>query len=77
MLAKRVQYHAMKFHYNNWKCYYSHWNQGSLSRNLLVDEEFPETDDTFWPEKPEVILADLLDRINMEYQEIIKQNETK
>ena len=43
----------------------------------MVDEELPETDDTFWPEKPEVILADLLDRINMEYQEIIKQNETK
>ena len=71
MLAKRVQYHAMS------KCYYSQWNQGSLSRNLMVDEEFPETDDTFWPEKPEGILADLLDRINMEYQEIIKQNETK
>ena len=59
------------------KCYYSQWNQGSLSRNLLFDEEFPETDDTFWPDQPEGILADLLDRINMEYQEIIKQNETK
>ena len=43
----------------------------------MVDEELPETDDTFWPEKPEGISADLLDRINMEYQEIIKQNETK
>lgn len=67
----------MKFHYSNWKCYYSQWNQGSLSRDLLVDEEVPKTDDAFWPEKPEGILADLLDRINMEYQEIIKQNETK
>ena len=67
----------MKFHYSNWKCYYGQWNQGSLSRNLLVDEELPETDDTFWPDKPEGISADLLDRINMEYQEIIKQNETK
>jgi hypothetical protein len=67
----------MKFHYGNWKCYYSQWNQGSLSRNLLVDEELPETDDTFWADQPEGISADLLDRINMEHQEIIKQNETK
>tara|TARA_R110002012_G_C11387558_1_gene584106 strand:- start:131 stop:334 length:204 start_codon:yes stop_codon:yes gene_type:complete len=67
----------MKFHYGNWKCYYSQWNQGSLSRNLLVDEELPETDDTFWPDQAEGISSDLLDRINMEHQEIIKQNETK
>ena len=58
-------------------CYYSQWNQGSLSRNLMVDEEFPETDDTFWPEKPEGILADLLDRINMEIQNYDHNNSSK
>ena len=71
MLARRVQYHAMS------KCYYSQWNQGSLSRNLMVDEEFPETDDTFWTEKPEGILADLLDRINMEIQNYDHNNSSK
>lgn len=67
----------MKFHYSNWKSYYVHWNQGSLSRNLLVDEELPETDDTIWPDKPEGILADLLDRINIEIQNYDHNNNSK
>ena len=34
----------------------------------MVDEELPETDDTFWPEQAEGISSDLLDRINIKIQ---------